>query len=107
MSERFIPIGINVVIVPDDAPEEVGGFLLPEQAKKEPLTGIVVAVGPGRIDYKMTVEVGDRVGYPRFGWTETSLFRKLDDGSTEPVRVVVVKENELYFIQRNDDIKDA
>lgn len=93
MAKELKPIGLNVVILPDAPLEKEGEFFIPEQAQKEPLTGTVIAAGPGRVDYKMTVKAGMQVAYPRFAWTEATLYK--EDGS--PVRVIVIKETELYY----------
>ena len=92
------PIGINIVIVPDQALDKEGDVYVPDQAQKEPLTGTIIAVGPGRADYQMSVKVGDRCAYPRFGWTETTMY----DSEGQSARVIVVKESDCYFFMREE-----
>lgn len=75
----------NGVIVKQDTAEEKtkGGIIIPDTVKNKPLTGIVVAIGPGKgivvkddpekgilmVEQEMTVAVGDRVlfGYSAGG----------------------------------------
>ena len=53
------------------------GLVIPDSAKEKPQEGKVVAVGPGKTDHgqlvKMTVKVGDRVLYKRFGGDELKI----------------------------------
>ena len=51
------------------------GLVIPETAKEKPQEGIVLAVGPGRIDdngnrVPLDVAVGDKVLYSKYGGTE-------------------------------------
>ena len=68
------------------------GLILPTDAKETPNSGIVVAVGKGRLSTEtgvllpMTVQEGDRVLFSRFGGQE-----------------VTVKE-ETYLVLREDEI---
>jgi len=55
-----------------------GGIVLPDTVKERPVEGTVVAVGTGRVFDNgqvapMTVKVGDRVLYSRYGGTEVKL----------------------------------
>ncbi|KKW05712.1 MAG: 10 kDa chaperonin [candidate division CPR1 bacterium GW2011_GWC1_49_13] len=53
------------------------GLVIPDSAKEKPQEGKVVAAGPGKTDHgqlvKMTVKVGDRVLYKRFGGDELKI----------------------------------
>lgn len=81
------PLGDRVVVRPLTE-EEMGnmspsGIIIPETAKKEkPEQGVVVAVGPGKYAeatdarMPMSVAVGDRVVFSKFGFDEV----KVDDG---------------------------
>ncbi len=77
------PVGDRLLVKKD---EQVGstksGIILPERAKEECSTGIVQAVGPGRIhvssatqmcDLPMCCKVGDRVLFNKFGGHEVSV----------------------------------
>ena len=67
------PLGDRVLIQVDSAEEEtVGGVLLTDSGQEKPTTGVVKAVGPGRLDEEtgkvaqMKVKVGDKVSF--FKW---------------------------------------
>lgn len=70
------PLHDYVLIEPLEKEERTaGGIYLPESAKEKPTIGIVRAVGPGRSDksgkiIKITVKVGDKVYYKKWGGTE-------------------------------------
>lgn len=80
------PLGDRVIVEPDPAAEQTaGGIILPEQGRELPQSGTVVAVGPGMGAVKLQVKVGDKVLYPKFGFTELTLddkkylmFREMD-----------------------------
>ena len=59
------------MILPNPAEEKTaGGLFIPDTAKEKPLTGKVVAVGPGTSEVKMEVAVGDTVLYGKYAGTE-------------------------------------
>ncbi len=70
------PLFNNVLIKPLEAESKTaGGIYLPETAKKESQTGLVMAVGEGETTpkgdkHKMTVKVGDKVMYKKWGGNE-------------------------------------
>lgn len=74
------PLADRVVITPT-IPESVTSFglIIPETASKEkPETGIVVAVGPGRVGdggehIAVGVSVGDRVMFNKYGYDEVKV----------------------------------
>jgi len=66
---------LDKVIIRRAKADEVtpGGIIIPERAKKKPTEGIVVAVGPGKLNasgafVETTVKVGDKVLLPN--WNE-------------------------------------
>jgi len=68
-----------------------GGIIIPDSAKEKPAEGEVVAVGEGKVKdsgerLAMTVKVGDRVLFSKYGGTDVKL-----DGDD-------------YLIMREDDI---
>lgn len=68
------PLADRVLIEP--APAETttaSGIIIPDTAKEKPQKGIVVAVGPGKKDEPMTVQVGDTVLYGKYSGTELKL----------------------------------
>ena len=67
------PINDRVVVKPAPAEEKTsGGLYLPETAKEKPQRGEVIAVGPGKKDHNMTVQVGDIVLYGKYSGQEIS-----------------------------------
>ncbi|MBP3440517.1 MAG: co-chaperone GroES [Tidjanibacter sp.] len=65
------PLSDRVLILPNPAEEKTaGGLFIPDTAKEKPLTGKVVAVGPGTSEVKMEVAVGDTVLYGKYSGTE-------------------------------------
>jgi chaperonin GroES len=71
------PLGDRILISPS-VPESVTSFglIIPETAEKEKSeTGVVVAVGPGKIGddnvlIPVNVSVGDKVMFNKYGYTE-------------------------------------
>ena len=65
------PLSDRVLVLPSPAEEKTaGGLFIPDTAKETPLTGKVVAVGPGTAEVKMEVAVGDTVIYGKYAGTE-------------------------------------
>jgi Co-chaperonin GroES (HSP10) len=75
MSELNIkPLADRVVIEPAPAETKTAsGIIIPDSAKEKPQEGIVVAVGNGKKDEPMTVNVGDKVLYGKYSGTELKL----------------------------------
>ena len=81
------PLSDRVLILPNPAEEKTaGGLFIPDTAKEKPLTGKVVAVGPGTAEVKMEVAVGDTVIYGKYSGTELNY------------------EGETYLIMKQSDI---
>jgi chaperonin GroES len=81
------PINDRVVVKPSAAEEKTtGGIIIPDSAKEKPQKGVVVAVGPGKDDNKMTVKKGDVVLYGKYAGQEIN------------------HEGQDYLIMREDDI---
>jgi len=86
------PLGNRVLVKAIEEEERTkGGIVLPDTAKEKPQKGEVIAVGPGKVDDEgntvpMSVKVGDRVIFAKYGGTEIK-----DDG-------------EEYLIMKEDDI---
>ena len=65
------PLSDRVLVLPNPAEEKTaGGLFIPDTAKEKPLTGKVVAVGPGTAEVKMEVAEGDTVLYGKYAGTE-------------------------------------
>ncbi len=80
MMGKLRPLADQIIVAPveRDGAFADGGLLLPEIAKEHPQQGIILAVGPGRLDdygdrIMLEVQVGDRVLYARYAGTEIKL----------------------------------
>jgi chaperonin GroES len=81
------PLADRVVVEPAPAETKTAsGLIIPDTAQEKPQQGKIVAVGNGKKDEPMTVQVGDMVLYGKFAGTEV----KLDGGD--------------YLIMRESDI---
>lgn len=77
------PLGDRIVVKPAEKDGEKklpSGIIIPESADKEkPMTGVVVAVGPGKMEdgkrVALEVKVGDTVLFNKYGYDEV----KMDD----------------------------
>jgi len=73
------PLGDRVLVKPLEEEEQVkGGIIIPDTAKEKPQRGEVVTVGSGKTDdtgkkIEMSVKVGDKVLYAKYGGTEVNL----------------------------------
>ena len=73
------PLFDNVLIRPLDAEAKTAsGIILPDSAKEKPQTGVVMAVGAGKISPKgekhpMVVKVGQKVMYKKWGGNEVKV----------------------------------
>lgn len=71
-----------------------GGIIIPGAAQDKPLEGIVIAAGPGKVNehgniIALTVNVGDRVLFTKFGGAEIKV-----EGSD----YLIMKEDDLLGI---------
>jgi len=96
MAINFRPLSDKVLVKPSDAETQTsGGIFLPDSAKQKPQEGEVLAVGPGRIlddgsRSTLTVSVGDKVIYSKYGGTELKL-----DG----LEYMILDEDQIYAIK--------
>lgn len=90
------PIGDKVVVeVFEEEEKTSGGIFLPDTAKKKPQEGRVVAVGSGRVlqdgtRAPMSVKVGDRVIFSKYGGNEVEV-----DGK----EYTILDEDQIYAIR--------
>jgi len=89
---KLQPLGDRVVVQPSEE-EEVskGGIILPDTAKEKPQRGMIIAVGPGRLDEEgkripMEVKKGDKVVYSKYAGSEI----KQDDKE-----VLILRESDI------------
>ena len=96
MAVNFRPLSDKVLVKPSDAETQTsGGIFLPDSAKQKPQEGEVLAIGPGRIlddgsRSVLTVAVGDKVIYSKYGGTELKL-----DGQ----ELMILDEDQIYAIK--------
>ncbi len=89
------PLGDKVVVQVVEADEKTaGGIILPDSAKKKPSEGKVIAVGEGRVldsgdRNKLSVKVGDRVLFSKYGGNEVNF-----DGE----EYTILDEDQIYAV---------
>ncbi len=68
------PLSDRVLVLPNSAEEKTaGGLYIPDTAKEKPLSGKVVAAGPGTKEIEMEVKVGDEVLYGKYAGQELTI----------------------------------
>jgi chaperonin GroES len=72
------PLGDRVLVRPDAAEEKTSfGIIIPDTAKEKPQRGTVVAVGTGKVEngvkIEMSVKDGDKVLYGKYAGTEITV----------------------------------
>ena len=89
------PMEDRILLKPTEAETKTkSGIYLPESATEKPMTGKVIAVGPGKLNddgsrTALSVKKGDTVIYGKYAGTEVDI-----DG----VEHMIVKESELLGI---------
>ena len=90
---KIKPLADRVVVkrLDEEEAKSPGGIIIPDTAKEKPQKGIVVAVGPGKLDEKgnripMEGKVGDKVIFAKYAGSEVKI------------------GGEEYLIMREEDI---
>ena len=93
------PLGDRVIVKPDEVENEgqtKSGLIIPDANKEKPLTGTVVAIGPGRRDdqgrylaISEFIKVGARVYFGKFTGVEVK---------QEDSEVLILHEDEIYGV---------
>jgi len=92
---KLKPLEDRVVVKPSEAEEKTaGGIVLPDAAREKPLTGKVVAVGPGKLldsgkRGEMSLKKGSIVLYGKYGGSDIEI-----DGT----EYKVLRESEILGI---------
>ena len=92
------PLEDRILLKPTVAETKTAsGIFLPESATEKPMTGTVIAVGPGKLNKDgsrtaLTIKKGDVVLYGKYAGTEVDV-----DG----VEHMIVRENELLGVIEN------
>ena len=95
MSVTIQPLEDRVVVQTAEAEQTTAsGLVIPDTAKEKPQEGVVLAVGPGRVDdngnrVPLDVKVGDKVLYSKYGGTEIKV-----DGED----LLVLRESDVLAI---------
>lgn len=90
MALNIKPLADRVVIEPLPAETQTAsGLYIPDSAQEKQQKGKVVAVGSGKKDYDMTVQIGDTVIYGKYAGTELKL-----DGKD----YMIMKEEDILAI---------
>ncbi|MCH8554208.1 MAG: co-chaperone GroES [Schleiferiaceae bacterium] len=65
------PLADRVIVQPAAAETKTAsGIIIPDSAQEKPQRGTIVAVGNGKKDEPLTVQVGDEVLYGKYAGTE-------------------------------------
>ncbi|MDX2065103.1 MAG: co-chaperone GroES [Fimbriimonadaceae bacterium] len=89
------PLGDKVVVKLVEAEEKTAsGIILPDSAKKKPQEGTVIATGHGRVldngeRNPLTVKVGDRVLFSKYGGNEVTV---------EGEDYTILDEDQIYAV---------
>jgi chaperonin GroES len=84
------PLADRVIVEPAPAEEKTAsGLIIPDTAKEKPQKGTVLAVGSGKKDEPMTVQVGDTVLYGKYAGTEITV-----DGKD----LLIMRESDIFAI---------
>jgi len=87
---KIQPLADRVLVQANEAEEKSkGGIIIPDTAKESPQKGIVLAVGKGKKDEPMTVQVGDSVLYGKYSGAEITV---------EGVEALIMKESDIFGI---------
>ncbi len=79
MNTKLRPLDDRVVVRPTEPEERTkSGLYLPESAKEKPMTGTVVAVGPGKLTDEgartpLSISEGDTILYGKYAGAEVEL----------------------------------
>jgi chaperonin GroES len=99
---KFRPLHDRVVVRRLEEDERTkGGIIIPDTAKEKPQQGEVIAVGPGAVDEKGTVQPldvkpGDRVLFGKWSGTEVKL-----DGED----LLIMKESDILGVLEGAAVK--
>ncbi|MBR7064999.1 MAG: co-chaperone GroES [Treponema sp.] len=68
------PLADRVLVKNEKAESKTAsGIIIPEAAQEKTQTAVVVAVGPGTEDEKITVKKGDRIMYDKYAGTQIKI----------------------------------
>lgn len=104
MTQKLRPLADRIVVESIEQDETFAGgeLVLPDTAKDKPQLGVILAVGPGRLDdtgnrIAPEVEVGERVLYAKYSGTEIKFGDK---------RVLIFSESDILAVVETDDLEE-
>jgi chaperonin GroES len=84
------PIGERVLIEATEAETKTaGGIIIPDNAQEKPQQGVVIAVGDGTAEVKLTLKAGDKVLYGKYSGTEITF---------EGKKYMIMKESDVLAV---------
>ncbi len=84
------PLADRVLVEPAVLDEKTsGGIIIPDTAKEKPQKGVIVAVGPGKQDEEMSLNIGDNVLYGKYAGTEITI---------EGIDYMIMREADIYAV---------
>ena len=89
------PLGDRVIVKQDEAEETTaGGLYIAAESKEKPQSGVVLAVGEGKVNndgnlVPVPVKEGDRVLYGKYGGTEVKV-----NGE----EVMILRSEDIYAV---------
>jgi len=84
------PIGERVLIEALEAETKTaGGIIIPDNAQEKPQQGVVIAVGDGTAEVKLTLKAGDKVLYGKYSGTEITF---------EGKKYMIMKESDVLAV---------
>jgi len=87
---NFKPLADRVLVEPAAAEEKTAsGIIIPDTAKEKPQQGEIVAIGTGKKDEPINVQVGDKVLYGKYSGTEVTI---------EGNDYLIMKESDIYGV---------
>jgi len=87
---NFKPLADRVLVEPAAAEEKTAsGIIIPDTAKEKPQQGKIVAIGTGKKDEPINVQVGDQVLYGKYSGTEVTI---------EGNDYLIMKESDIYGV---------
>lgn len=71
---KLKPLADRVLVKNDKAESKTSsGIIIPDAAQEKTQTAVVVAVGPGTDDDKITVKAGDKIMYDKYSGTQVKI----------------------------------
>ncbi|MGG8496459.1 co-chaperone GroES [Tenacibaculum sp. TC6] len=90
MGLNIKPLADRVLVEPAAAETTTAsGIIIPDNAKEKPQKGTIVAVGTGKKDEPLTVNVGDTVLYGKYSGTELKF---------EGKDYLIMRESDIFAI---------